>query len=82
MAASLRLEVRPTAECLQIAERVVADENDVAPAAAVAAVRPALRHVRFAAEAEAAVASGAGPHMDSSAIVHRMIVPCPQSRYS
>ena len=69
MAASLRLEVRPTAECLQIAERVVADENDVAPAAAVAAVRPALRHVRFAAEAHAAVAARARLHLDLRAVV-------------
>ena len=59
-------------ERLQVAQRVVADEHDVAAAAAVAAVGAAARHVRFAAEAHAAVAAGAGLDVDSRAIVqHR-----------
>ena len=59
-------------EALQVAQRVVADEHDVAAAPAVAAVGAAARHVRFAAEAHAAVAAGAGLDVDSRAIVqHR-----------
>ena len=55
---------------LEIAQRVVAHEHDVAAAAAVAAVRPALGHVRLAAEAEAAVAAAAGLDVDACAILH------------
>ena len=59
-------------ERLQVAQRVVAHEHDVAAAPAVAAVGPAARHVRFAAEARAAVAAGAGLHVDPRAVVeHR-----------
>ena len=42
----------------------LADEHDVAAAAAVAAVGTALGHVRLAAEAHAAVAARAGLHLD------------------
>src|SRR5205823_5134702 len=59
VAAALRPEVRPAAEGLQVAQRVVAAQHDVAAVAAVAAIRPALGHVRLAAERERAVAAGA-----------------------
>ena len=47
-------------ERLQVAQRVVAHEHDVAAAAAVAAVGTALRHARLAAERHAAVAAAPG----------------------
>ena len=53
------LEVRPRRKRLQVAQRVVAHEHDVAAAPAVAAVGPALGDVGLAAEAPAAVAAGA-----------------------
>ena len=77
VAAPARLEVRPAPEALQIAQRVVAHEHDVAAATAVATVRPALGHVRLAAEAEAAVAAAAGVDVDSRAILHGIILACP-----
>ena len=64
------LEVRAPAEALQIAQRVVAHERHVPPAPAVAAVRPALGDVRLAAEADCAVAAGAGLDVNASAILH------------
>ena len=64
------LEVRATAEGLQIAQRVRAHEHDVAAATAVAAVGTALGHVGLAAEAEGSVAAAAGLNVDSRAIVH------------
>ncbi len=64
------LEVRLAPEALEIAQRVVAHEHHVAAAAAVAAVGSALGHVRFAAEAQAAVTATAGHHVDSSAVLH------------
>ena len=51
--------VRRAAQRLEVAPRGVADQHDVAPAAAVAAVGAAARHVRLAAEAHAAVAAAA-----------------------
>ena len=65
-------EVRAAAEALQVAQRGVADEHDVAAVAAVAAVGAAPGHVRLAAEADAAVAAGAGLDVDPRAIVHRV----------
>ena len=56
-------------EALQVAQRVVAHDTHVAAAPAVAAVGPAARDVRFAAEAHAAVAAGAGLDVDPRAIV-------------
>ena len=60
VAGALGLVVRAALEGLQVAQRVVADEHDVAAVAAVAAVGPAVRDVRLAAEAHAAVAAAAG----------------------
>ena len=51
-------------EGLQVAQRVVAAQDHVAAAAAVAAVRPALGHVRLAPERQAAVAAAAGADLD------------------
>ena len=70
VAAAAGLEVRAAAVGLEVAQRVVADQDDVAAAAAVAAVGAALGHVGLAAEAEAAVAAAAGLNVDSRAIVH------------
>ena len=66
--APLRLEVRAVAEGGEVPQRAVADDHDVAAAAAVAAVRPALGHVRLAAQRDDAVAAGAGLHVNRCAI--------------
>jgi hypothetical protein len=66
--------VRAPAEGLQIAERVVADEHDVAAAPAVAAVGTALWHVRLAPEAEAAVAAGSGLDVNARTIEHAVML--------
>ena len=71
------LEVRPAPEALQIAQRVVAHEHDVAAVAAVATVGPALGDVRLAPEAQAAVAAATGVDVDSSAVLHGIILACP-----
>ena len=60
VAGALGLVVHAALEGLQVAQRVVADEHDVAAVPAVAAVGPAVRDVRLAAEAHAAVAAAAG----------------------
>ncbi len=70
VAAALGLEVRAPAEALQVPERVVAHEHDVATAPAVAAVGAALGHVRLAAEAQAAVAAAAGLDVNARSILH------------
>ena len=67
--AALGLEVRAAVEVGQVAQRGVAHEHDVAAAAAVAAVGPALGHVRLAAEGDDAVAAGAAAHVDLRAVV-------------
>ena len=59
VAAAVGAEVGATAEGLQVAQRVVDAQDDVAAAAAVAAVGAALGDVRLAAEREGAVAAGA-----------------------
>ena len=65
----------PAPVALQIAQRVVAQDHDVAAAPAVTAVGTALRHMGFAAEAHAAVAAGAGLHVDPRAVMeHQAIV--------
>jgi hypothetical protein len=59
-------------ELLQVAQRVLAHEHHVSTVSAVAAVRAASRHVRFAPEARAAIAAGACLNVDSRLIVeHR-----------
>ena len=63
----------------QVAQRLVADEHDVAAAAAVAAVGAALGHVRLAAKAEAAVAAGAGLDVDARSILHQPLLCPPRS---
>ncbi len=70
VAAAARLEVRLAPERLQIAQRVVADEHDVAAPTAVAAVGAALGHVRLTPEAQAAVAAATGLDVDSRSVLH------------
>ena len=57
VAAAAGPEVAAAPERREIAARGIADQDHVAAAAAVAAVGPAARHVRLAAEADAAVAA-------------------------
>jgi hypothetical protein len=65
----------PAPEALQIAQRVVAQDHDVPAAPPVPAVGSALRDMGFPAEAHAAVAAGAGLHMDPRAVMeHQAIV--------
>ena len=71
----LRLEVRAPPEMLEVAVGVVADEHDVAAAAAVTAVGSALGHVRLAAEAHAAVAAAPGLNVDSCSVFHSSVPP-------
>ena len=72
VAGALGLVVRAALEGLQVAQRVVADEHDVAAVAAVAAVGPAVRDVRLAAEAQAAVAAAAGLYEDARLVVEHV----------
>ncbi len=55
----------------EVAKPRIGDENDVAAPAAVAAVRPSLRHVLLAPETEAAVAAAAGSNVDARAVVEQ-----------
>ena len=72
--APLGAEVDAAPEALEVAQVVVAAQEDVAAAAAVAAVRAALGHVRLAPEREGAVAARAGAHLDPGAVVeHRRL---------
>jgi hypothetical protein len=75
VAAPARLEVNLPAKALQVPQVVVTDQHDVAAAGAVATVGPAARNMRLTAEAEAAVAAGAGLHVDVRTILHVMILP-------
>src|SRR5581483_10064266 len=59
-------------EAGEVAEVAVGDEDDVAAAAAVAAVGTALRHELLAAEAQSAVAAAARLHLDSRAVVEHL----------
>ena len=69
VAAALRVEDRLGAERREVAQVRVGDDDDVAAAAAVAAVRPAFGHELLAAEAEAAVTAAARLDADACAIV-------------
>ena len=62
------LEVRAAPERREVAQRAVDDDLDVAAAPAVAAVGPALRHVRLAPERDHPVAAGAAAHVDLGAV--------------
>ena len=68
-AAGAELRLRP--EAGEVAQSRVGSEDDVAAAAAVAAVGTALRHVLLAPEAQAAVAAAARLHLDAGAIVEQ-----------
>ena len=65
VARPLRLPVRLALEGLQVAQGAVAQQHDVAAAAAVAAVGPAPRDVGLTAEAEAAVSACPALHEDA-----------------
>ena len=80
---ALRAEVRAAAERLQVAQRVVDAHEHVAAAAAVAAVRPALGHVRLAAERHDAVAATAGANLDLGAVMEHgrvTVAACPRTQ--
>jgi NADP-dependent 3-hydroxy acid dehydrogenase YdfG len=70
MAAAAGLEVRAAAECLQVAERVVADEHHVAATSAVASIGATLGHVGLAAEAQASVPAASGLNVNTGSIMH------------
>ena len=67
-------ELAAAAEGLQVAERVVAHEHHVSPPPAVAAVRPAAGNVGLAAEAQGAVAAGAGKEVNARVIAEHVII--------
>ena len=67
--AAPRAVVAAALEALQVAQRVIAHDDHVSPAPAVAAIGAAARHVGFAAKAHAAVAAGACLDVDPRAIV-------------
>ena len=67
--APLGLEVGAAVEWRQVAQRRVADEHHVAPASTVAAVGPALGHVRLAPEGDGAVSARPGTDEDCGAVV-------------
>jgi hypothetical protein len=72
MTAALGAVVSLATEALQVAQRVVAEEDDRAAVAAVAAVGTAAGYVGFAAEAHASVAPGTRLDVNSRAVVkHR-----------
>jgi hypothetical protein len=62
--AAARAEVAAPAQRGEVAALRVADQDDVAAASPVAAVRPAPRDVRLAAEADHAVAAAPALHVD------------------
>ena len=66
--AAVGAEVCPPAERLEVAKGVVAPEDHVTAVAAVTPVGAALGDVRLTAEAERAVAAGAGADLDAGAI--------------
>jgi hypothetical protein len=70
MTPPLGAEVLRAAQRPEVAARGIADQHHVAPVPAVAAVGPALRHVGFAAEGDAAVAAAAALDPDFRGVVH------------
>jgi hypothetical protein len=69
VAAALGREVRAAPEAGEVAQRRIGHHHDVAAAAAVAAVGPALGHVGLASEGDHAVPAVAAPHVDARAVV-------------
>ena len=80
--AAAGLELRLRAERGEVAQAGVGDEDDVAAAAAVAAVGPALGHVLLAPEAQASVAAAARQHLDAGAIVEQEAPSSGRSRWT
>ena len=68
------LEVGATPVALEVSQRVIAYQHDVAAMPTVASVGSAPGHVSFTAEAEAPVASAAGADEYPGAIEHAPIV--------
>jgi hypothetical protein len=71
---SAGLEVGATPVALEVSQRVIANQHDVAPVTAVAPVGTAPGHVSLAAEAEAAITSATGADEYPRAIEHATIV--------
>ncbi len=69
VSSAARAVVRPSAEALQVAQGVVAHEDDRSAVSPVAAVGSPAGDVGFPAEARAAVAAGPGLDVDPRAIV-------------
>ena len=82
VASSPRPVVRLAPESAQVAQRLVADQDDVPPAPAIAAVGAAARHMRLATEARATVAPRTGPHVDLRAVLHRRRLPVSLAAYA
>ena len=72
-------EVPASAEGREIAQTLIRDHDDVAPATAVAAIGPALGHVRLATEADAAVAAASCLYVDRGSVVKHGF-PLPRTR--
>ena len=69
VAAAARAQPAAAVKRTQVAQRLLAHEHDGSAPSPVAAVGSPLRHVRFAAEAHAAVAARARLHLDLRAVV-------------
>jgi hypothetical protein len=72
--ASTGLEVRATPVALEVTQRVIAHQHDVASVPTVTPVGTTPRHVSFAAEAEASIAPATGADEYPRAIEHAPIV--------
>ena len=72
VAAAAALEQALAAKTREVAQIRVGDEDDIAAAAAVTAIRAAFRDIFFPAEAQRAVAAAARLHVNAGAVVeHR-----------
>ena len=81
VASARRLEVRAPPEGLEVAQRRIADEHDRRPVSPVAAVRPALRDVRLAAERDRPAAAGAALDEDLRAICEHGPTPADEAGF-
>jgi hypothetical protein len=61
----------PATQRAKVPQRVIANQQHVPAAAAIAAVRAPAGHVRFTSEADAASATVPGMNVDACAIVQR-----------
>jgi hypothetical protein len=70
VATAFGFEVRAATKALQVPQRPVAHDHDIASAATIAAVGAAPWHMGLASEAEAAITAPAGLYVNSSPILH------------